>query len=182
MKNKYLTFLIIAIVFISMLFYLNQNKEIEKSKNKLKKINLFLDSIEIEEQIQKKERDLILNVNWDTVGIKNSGIIITKAKFISEEYSSYKSIQLTYKNISEKKIKAISFKWYGINAFEEPADCGGYEHGFGGGFDDDGLSNGESTTSVWSISSNDGDKIIKAWPNEVVYIDGSKWKSSSTGD
>lgn len=79
-----------------MLFYFNQNKEIEKSKNKLEKINSFLDSIEIEEQIQKKERDLILNVNWDTVGIKNSGIIITKAKFISEEYSSYKSIQLTF--------------------------------------------------------------------------------------
>ena len=124
------------------------------------------------------KQDLI-NLNWDTIGIQYSGIEITKAEFIKEnEYSNYKSVRIFYRNNSTKNIKAIRFKWYGLNAFNEPADCGNISNpGFGGGYTDIILKTGKSNSGTWSVLSRDGDKVVKAWPYEIVYEDGSKWKS-----
>ena len=124
------------------------------------------------------KQDLI-NLNWDTIGIQYSGIEITKAEFIKEnEYYNYKSVRIFYRNNSTKNIKAIRFKWYGLNAFNEPADCGNISNpGFGGGYTDIILKTGKSNSGTWSVLSRDGDKVVKAWPYEIVYEDGSKWKS-----
>lgn len=139
----------------------------------------FIDSLEVQEEVERKLDERLTNIHWDTVGIDKSGLIVTKARFVSDEYSNYKDIQLTYKNVSGKRIKAIKFSWYGVNAFNEPADCGSLSTlGFGGGFMDDGLGVNRTTTSTWSILSRDGDKVIKAWPTEIAFEDGTKWKSS----
>ena len=84
------------------------------------------------------------------------------ARLIKKEYSNYKDISITFKNVSNKKIEGIRFRWYGINAFNEPADMGsyGYSEGFGSGFTDNPISPGKSNTSEWGISSKDGKKII----------------------
>jgi hypothetical protein len=161
------------------------NEKATKSKAEIEKE--YHDSIEMEINVQKKmdeyDEKLKNAINWDTVGVYKSGLIIKKARFVSEEYSNYKSVQLSYTNKTGKKIKAIKFKWYGINSFNEPADCGNYsEIGFGGGFDDDGLGINKSTTSTWDVLSNDGDKIVKAWAYQISFEDGTNWKSETNSN
>lgn len=111
---------------------------------------------------------------YDTGGLYLAPVKVLSAKFVSKEYSSYKDIALRYKNVSQKVITAIRFKWYGKNAFDEPADVGGY-NGWGGGFRDEPLRPGATDYSEWSISSRDGKKILIAYPYEVVFEDGTKW-------
>jgi hypothetical protein len=106
---------------------------------------------------------------------KDDPVQVIKASLFKEEYSSSKSIRLTYKNISGKKIEAIRFYWTGVNAFGEPADMGGPIDGIGAGYTDDPLAIGKSRTSEWSIYSSDGKKVTKAWAKEVVFTDGTKW-------
>ena len=115
---------------------------------------------------------------YDTGGLYLSPIKVLSAKFIEKEYSNYKDISLTYKNVSKKKVSAIRFKWYGINAFNEPADVGSLNSGWGGGFDDDGLGVGRVTNSTWNVLSKDGKKILIAYPYEVAFSDGTKWELS----
>jgi len=115
---------------------------------------------------------------FDTIGLSNAPVKVLSARLVKQEYSNYKDISITYKNVSKKRIEAIRFRWYGINAFNEPADMGSYglTKGFGSGFDDNPLSPGKSKTGEWSILSNDGKKVILAWPYEVVFKDGTKWE------
>jgi hypothetical protein len=112
----------------------------------------------------------------DTAGISNAPVKVISAKMVQEEYSKYKSVRLTYKNVSGKKIEAIKFNWYGIDAFGEPADMGSFMDGVGGGLDDDPLGPGKSSTSTWSILSRNGKKVELAWAYEVAFSDGTKWK------
>lgn len=158
-------------------------KEKIREKQNIEKIysnyNSIKTEIEIDNKIKEREKELIQNVYWDTIDLKKSGIIITKNKLVSDEYSNYKDIQLSYKNISGKNIKAIKFRWYIENAFNKPADCGGIEAGFGGGFDDNLLKINHSVTNTWDVSSIDGYKIIKVWPTKVVYSDETSWSSKS---
>lgn len=100
---------------------------------------------------------------------------IISAKPVQEDYSSYKNVYLSYKNISKKTITGIKFKWKGENAFGEPADMG-YSDGQGGGFSDDKLRAGRTDNGTWNVLSRDLKKITKAWVYEVVFEDGSKWK------
>lgn len=113
----------------------------------------------------------------DTVGLYKSPVKVLSAKLVKKEYSNYRDISLTYKNVSDKTIAAIKFKWYGTNAFGEAADMGnGMVEGFGGGFTDDILRPNRKETSQWSILSRDGKKVVIAWPYEVAFEDGSIWK------
>jgi hypothetical protein len=122
---------------------------------------------------KKITRDAI----FDTVGLSLAPIKVTNAKLFREEYSSYKSINLTFKNVSSKKMDASRFAWYGENFFGEPADMGGsLTEGYGGGFTDKLIGLGRSMTLQWSILSRDGKKVILAWPTEVAFADGTKWK------
>ncbi len=102
---------------------------------------------------------------------------VVSAKFVTQEYSSYKNVSLHYKNVSDKIITAIRFKWYGENAFEVNLLCmGSLKQGWGGGFTDDALRPGATDYGEWDILSKDGKKILIAYPYEVVFKDGTKWK------
>lgn len=113
---------------------------------------------------------------FDTIGLWNAPVTVTKARLIEQEYSSYRNVRLTFKNISDKKIEGIKFKWYGENAFGEPADMGSTIDGFGYGNTDETFPKGRTLTLTWNVLSRDGKKIILAWPTEVVFSDGTKWK------
>ena len=116
------------------------------------------------------------NSNLDSTGkvIPCPVEIISSRPYREDDYSRFKGVELTYKNISKKAIAGIRFHWIGINAFGDPADMGA-EQGSGGGFDDDELRPGHTTTSQWEIHSNDLKKLTKVWVYEVAFKDGSKW-------
>ena len=138
----------------------------------------FIDSLEIERKVDSMTKASMANIYWDTVGVYNAPIKVLSAKLVRREYSNYKDMALVYKNVSNKRISAVRFSWYGENAFGEPADMGGLtQEGFGGGFDDSGLGAGKTGSGEWSILSKNGKKVIMAWPREVVFEDGTKWKS-----
>ncbi|WP_312076492.1 hypothetical protein [Chryseobacterium sp.] len=107
----------------------------------------------------------------------NAPVTIIKSRFIKQEYSNYKDVELTYKNVSKKDVKAIKFEWYGEDSFGEPADMG-ITNGNGGGFTDDILKAGKKRTSTWSVLSSNGDKILTARAYEIVFTDGTKWKAN----
>jgi hypothetical protein len=170
---------LIAIGLISLIAFESCGGSKKKLKTKEEIAQDYLDSLDLEIEAAERLEEYMTNLNWDTLGIESSGLIITDARFVRKEYSRYKDIQIKYKNVSGKKIKAIKFKWYGVDAFGEPADCGGMnKNGFGGGFDDSGLDVGRQKSSEWSVLSSNGDKIVKAWPNEIAFEDGTKWKST----
>jgi hypothetical protein len=146
-----------------------------------------------EESVSEKINDLIVHQKADSMtkdflktavresvdssGAWRSPVIVIKAKPLTEDYSSYKSIQLTYKNVSKKKVSAVKFKWYGVDAFGEPADVGhGIAEGIGGGFDDYGIRPGQTKIEKWSVYSSRVKKITSAYAFEVAYEDGTKWE------
>lgn len=115
----------------------------------------------------------------DTIGVESAPVKVLRARPVTKEYSNYKDISLTYKNVSGKTISAIRFKWHGINSFGEPADLK-IDGGFGSGFSDTRLRAGKSETSEWSQLSRDLKTVTKAWAYEVVFEDGTKWKAGKT--
>ena len=117
------------------------------------------------------------NALFDTVGLSLAPVRVLSSKLFREEYATSKSIRLSYKNVSGKRINGIKFRWYGLNVFGEPADMGtSLTQGFGQGFTDDPLGPGKSTSGIWSIYSRDGNKVVLAWPYEVAFADGTKWE------
>jgi hypothetical protein len=106
---------------------------------------------------------------------ENCPVKIITAKPVQEDYSNYKSVYISYKNVSKKTITGIKFKWEGINVFGEPADMGA-TGGTGGGFTDDKLRAGRSDNGTWNILSRDLKKVTKAWVYEVAFDDGTKWE------
>lgn len=129
------------------------------------------------EKVTENLKDIRTNsIYSDTAKLQHAPIKITKARFYQEEYSNYKDVSLTFKNISNKKVTAIRFRWYGENAFGEPADMSGFVDGWGGGFTDKTISPGRSMTLQWSVLSRDGKKILVAYPTEAMFVDGTKWK------
>jgi hypothetical protein len=141
----------------------------------------FIDSLKVAERVDSVVQNTIRNAYFDTVGISTAPIKVISAKLVRREYSNLKDIRLVWKNVSNKNIGAIKFKWYGLNAFNEPADMGSnyLQEGFGGGFTDRLLKPGKSDSGEWSILSKDGKKVVLAWPYEVAFEDGTKWKSSN---
>lgn len=138
-----------------------------------------VDSLKSKMTPTHQDDDVVSAVYWDTVGVSSAPVKVLKAWLYRREYSSYKDIAVQYKNVSGKKISAIRFRWYGLTAFNDPADMGtSMKEGFGGGFTDTPLRPGGSTTSEWSILSRNGKKVVMAWPTEVAFEDGTKWKSS----
>lgn len=128
----------------------------------------------VKDRVNKSLGDALM----DTVGLYKSPVLVTKATLFKGEYSSYRDIRLTYKNVSNKSISAIKFRWKGVDAFGEPADMGSGSmvEGFGGGFMDNTLKSGRATTSEWGILSRNGKKVILAWATDVAFSDGTKWK------
>lgn len=126
----------------------------------------------------KKMTDSIMHKAFmDTAGLFKAPVKVLKAKVVKQEYSSYRNVYLDYKNVSSKTIVGIKFRWYGTNAFNEPADLGSaVEEGFGGGFTDNILKPGRSDDGTWDVLSRDAKIIQLAWPIEVSFSDGTSWK------
>jgi hypothetical protein len=131
----------------------------------------------IEQSVDKaREEKNGIGAKYDTGGLYLAPIKVVSAKFVKKEYSNYKDVALRYKNVSNKVVNAVKFKWYGENAFSEPADMSGLREGWGGGFTDDALRPGKTDYGEWSVLSRDGKKILIAYPYEVVFKDGTKWQ------
>ena len=143
-------------------------------KNITKSINDLPNSIEESANKIREERHGV-GAKYDTGGLYLAPVKVFSAKFVTKEYSNYKDISLRYKNVSKKNVTAIRFKWYGENAFNEPADMGGIIQGWGNGFTDDLLKPGANDYGEWSILSKDGKKVLIAYPYEVAFADGTKW-------
>ena len=136
----------------------------------------YLDSLNTEEYADSMTKSTLKNLFFDTANIGTTPVVVTKAWLVKREYSIYKDVSLTYKNVSGKKISAIRFKWYGIDGFNEPADMGGLFDGQGGGYIDVDLVAGKIRTTTWDVNSK-AKKIVKAWAYEVAFDDGTTWKS-----
>ncbi|MCR4032261.1 MULTISPECIES: hypothetical protein [Flavobacterium] len=106
-----------------------------------------------------------------------SPIKITKATLLKNSYSDHKDIQITFKNLGKKNIKAIRFEWFCTNSFDEPAN-GRYFYGEGR-FTENSihlLKPNQSKTEFWEDFSTDADKIIEIRPYYIVFTDGTKWE------
>ncbi|MRG48377.1 hypothetical protein GFS24_24895 [Chitinophaga sp. SYP-B3965] len=150
---------------ITYLIHFEKKDSLEKNTSDL--VNSLSNPIEERENAIHKSK-------YDTVGLYMAPIKILNARFIEKEYSNYKDVELRFKNVCKKKVAAIRFKWYGENAFNEPADMGVID-GWGSGFTDDALRPGAVDYGVWNVLSKDGKKILIAYPYEVAFEDGSKW-------
>lgn len=146
----------------------------------------FIDSINRAQKADSLTKETItksINSAYfdDTIGMSSAPVRVIKAQMVEKEYTNRKDISLVYKNFSDKKVEAIRFAWYGLNAFGEPADMGSYglSAGFGGGYTDDPLKPGKTDEGTWEISSKDGRKVVAAWVTEVVFSDGTKWKPNN---
>lgn len=130
--------------------------------------------------VKTSTADIVSSINEvgkeDTAGLYLAPVKVISSRLIKKEYSNYKDIGLTYKNVSEKQIAGIRFKWYGKNTFNEPADMGGIIEGFGSGFTETKLRPGKTTNSQWDIFSKDGKTITLAYAYEVAFEDGTLWK------
>lgn len=122
------------------------------------------------------ESSITHKLAFDTAGLFNAPIKIITATPYKEDYSNFKSVHLEFKNISTKTIEGIRFRWYGVNAFGEDADMGGVQPGIGGGFTDNQLKPGKSAVGNWNVLSRDLKKLVIAYPTEVAFSDGTKWK------
>jgi hypothetical protein len=159
----------------SFLLFVSCNSGPTNSTNQMS----LVDSINIARKADSMTKAIIKDALFDTAGVSSSPVKVLSAKLVIREYSNYKDVWLSWKNVGTKKVAAIRFKWYGTNAFGEPADMGstGLQEGFGGGFADRSLGIGKRDEGTWSIMSRDGKKIVMAWPYEVAFEDGTKWKS-----
>jgi hypothetical protein len=124
-----------------------------------------------------REKENGKGAKYDTGGLYLAPIKVLSARFVVREYSNYKDVSLRFKNVSNKRVSAIRFKWYCENAFNEPADAGNsILKGWGAGFTDSELGIGTTTYGTWEILSKDGKKILIAYPYEVAFTDGTKWE------
>jgi hypothetical protein len=137
----------------------------------------FIDSLHRADMVDSMLKSTIKATLLDTTGVHLSPIKVLSAKFVSKEYSNYKDIRLTFKNTSNKRIEAIRFAWYGTTAFGDPADMGvSVMEGFGGGFTDRPINPGKIDGATWDILSRNGKTVVLAWPNEIMFSDGTKWE------
>lgn len=139
----------------------------------------FIDSVRTARQVDSMVKETINSVYRnvaDSSGSWRSPVQVMKAVMVKNEYTSTRSVRLSYKNVSEKKVAAIKFRWYGVDAFGEPADMGDSFEGLGSGLDNDGLNVGAKKTGTWNVYSSRGRKVTSACAIEVAFDDGSVWK------
>lgn len=147
-------------------------------KSKKSETEIAVDKIQLQNRVDSAIKRGLRDIMIDTIGVGNAPIKILSAIVVKQEYSSYRNVRLTFKNVSEKRIEAARFKWYAETAFGEPADIGILAKGFGAGEMDQPLASGKSRTLTWMSNSSDAKNIKMAWPCEIIFADGSKWVSS----
>ena len=137
--------------------------------------NEFLDSFKESNHLDSLVKGRMISIQLDdTIYAADAPILILSAVAIG--YSDDKKVKVVYKNISSKTITGIKLRWFGHNAFNDPADFGETYPGVGGGLSTNEIQSGKTDSGTWIISSKDLKKIIKAWPKEVAFADGTNWK------
>ena len=137
---------------------------------------------EIEQQIKDSLRtniqsEVAKDVYEDTAGLYLAPIKILSASIVESEGGDYRNVTLKYKNISDKKIDGIKFRWKCVDVFGEPADVGSsLFKGYGQGFVDKEIKPNESRRATFEVLSNTAKKIVLVFPLEVAFDDGTKWK------
>lgn len=127
--------------------------------------------------VKDRVQELQKNYLFDTAGLYKAPIKVLKARPVDKEYSNYRDVYISFKNVSSKTIEGVKFRWYGENAFRKPAELGNSGvPGFGGGFTDETLRPGKTSNGTWEVFSKDAKKIILAWPIEVSFSDGTSWE------
>lgn len=136
------------------------------------------DSLEFSRKVDSMTKTTIRKALFDTTNVYLAPVKVSSAKVVQREHSSYRNVRLAWTNKSSKNIVGIKFNWYGVTAFNEPADMGGYLEGIGGGMTDRLLRPGRSDNGEWSVLSKNAENVLCAWPIEVAYEDGTFWKLS----
>lgn len=112
----------------------------------------------------------------DTLNTRESPVQIISSKLSNTQYSDHKNIELLYKNVSKKSIKAIKFEWYCENAFNKPANGKYYfVKGKSEGFTSMLLEPKKLRSQVWEDFSTDANTIINARAYFVLFSNGTKW-------
>jgi len=139
-------------------------------------------NLEIEKQIRDSLRtniqsEVAKDVYEDTVGLYLAPIKILSASIVESVGGDYRNVKLKYKNISDKKIFGIKFRWKCVDVFGEPADVGSsLFKGYGQGFVDKELKPNENTRATFEVLSNTAKKVLLAFPFEFAFDDGTKWE------
>ena len=166
-------------IFLLFMIVVSCNEPNLKNDNKIDS-TLGLDEERFKDSLREETRSqsALSFIKSDTIGIINSPIKIIKSKIVENEYSTYRNVFLRYQNISKKTVTAIRFRWYGLNAFGEPAELGNlFVTGVGSGFTEDIIKPNGIKSSEWDVLSRDVKKIVIAYAYEVVFSDGTKWKT-----
>jgi hypothetical protein len=169
--------LILILISLCLLtFCTNRNSAEYIAAKEKARLDSILNEIKKSDRIDSMKSQSIKNALFDTLGLSiYSPIQVTSSRFVKKDYSNFKDLEFTFKNISDKKVDGIRFRWYGVTAFGEPADMGGTFDGFGNGEINESINPGKSRTVQWAISSSNGKRIVKVWPYEVAFEDGTKW-------
>lgn len=105
-----------------------------------------------------------------------SPVKVITSKFVRSKTSGLRNIQLSYRNVSDKTISNIKFRWFGVDVFDQPANMGGHSKGMGVGDVEQTINSGELIVNEWEISTNDAKRILTAYAYEVSFSDGTSWK------
>ncbi|MFB6456497.1 hypothetical protein ACE38W_14585 [Chitinophaga sp. Hz27] len=125
------------------------------------------------------EAEALYKMVFDTTGLYLSPIKIVNSRVIESDEVKLKNIELLFKNVTNKNIVGVKFKWFGLDAFGETADMGAASSvikGLGGGHYQHRMRGGETKLATWSLYSQNAKKIVLARPYEVAFTDGTSWK------
>lgn len=162
----------LLVFFIFLIYGCDNNTPREYNEAELSRFDEIKDSLKREIEANANER-----VFGDTIGLHKSPVKVLSYKVVESGSGRYRNVYLSFKNVSDKKIDAVKFRWTGEDAFGDPAEMGNhYAKGFGGGFDDGGLNVNQTKSGEWSVLSRNAKKVTLAWATEVVFSDGSKWE------
>jgi hypothetical protein len=150
-------------------------------KKKAEHLDIQPEGHEIIPQEEQNENlsmsDSIKKSFLDTLNTKESPVKIISAKLHKTQYSDHQDIELIYKNVSSKDIKAIRFEWYCENAFDKPASGKNFFiQGKSDGYTATLLKSKQTRSQVWEDFSTDANTIISARTYFVVFSDGTKWE------
>lgn len=108
------------------------------------------------------------NKELDSIVKTESPIQVLSVKFIDDDYTQL--VRVRYKNVSDKKIIAIKFKWVDFkDVFGDDVNLL-----YNGGVSEDIIKPGKELSGTWNIHE-ENVKTGKVYCEEVVFDDGSKW-------
>lgn len=119
----------------------------------------------------------VSSVQFDTANIKTSPIQVVKAYYGSRTKYDDERVIIEYKNVTNKTIEAIKFRWYMKDAFGEVLFLtNDILLDFGSGRTDNKVGSGATQEFTWKGLISGTPKHIKAWAYEVAFSDRTIWK------